>query len=126
MTATGSAGEGRAAKWEARMKEAARYWEPRRLVYNAVLAAVFVSWVVWTWPHFRGAFSMEHFLALVVLAVLANLCYCAAYLVEIAMAASAMREVWARRRWGLWLMGMVIAFVLENYWIADEIYPDVR
>ena len=118
-------GESGAAKWEARVKEAARYWEPRRLLYNAVLAAVFVSWVVWTWPHFRGAFTMEHVLALAVLAVLANLCYCAAYLVEIPLAASAMKAVWARRRWVLWMAGMVIAFVLENYWIADEIYPDV-
>ena len=95
----------------------------RRLIYNAVLTAVFAAWVAWTWPHFRGAFTVDHLVALVVLALLANVCYCAAYLVELPMAASAW---WARRRWGLWLMGMVIAFVLENYWIADEIYPDVR
>lgn len=105
------------------LKRAAKYWEPRRLPYNAVLTGVAVVWVVATWPHFRGAVTAEHMTALAVLALLANVCYCAAYLVEIPMSGS---EMWARRRWGLWLIGMVLAFVLENYWIADEIYPDVR
>jgi hypothetical protein len=115
-----------AAYWEQRVKEAVRYWEPRRLIYNAVLTAMAVIWVVGTWPHFRGAVTLEHALALVVLALLANLCYCAAYLVEIPLAASTMRAVWARKRWVLLLLGMVVALVLENYWIADEIYPDVK
>jgi len=114
------------AMWEHRVKEAIRYWEPRRLTYNAVLAAVFAGWVVLTWPHFRGAFTMEHLLALLMLALLANLCYCVAYLVELPLSASAMQAIWERRRWGLWVMGMVLALVIENYWIADEIYPDVR
>lgn len=109
--------------WSERLKATVRYWETRRIAYNAVLTAVAVAWVVATWPHFRNALTVEHAAALAVLALLANLCYCAAYLVEIPMAASA---EWARRRWGLWVMGMVLAFVLENYWIADEIYPDVK
>jgi hypothetical protein len=28
------------------------------------------------------------------------------------------------QRWGLWILGTLFAFVLANYWIADEIYPD--
>jgi hypothetical protein len=34
--------------------------------------------------------------------------------------------VWRRRRWVLWLAGVIFAIVLTNYWIVDEIYPYVR
>jgi hypothetical protein len=58
--------------------------------------------------------------------VSANFCYCAAYLVDIPMQFSPLSAVWKRRRWGLWLAGMLIAILLANYWIADEIYGFVR
>ena len=67
------------------LTDAIRFWEPRRLVYNFVLAAVVVVWLVATWPHFRVAFTMPSLLLLAVLALLANFCYCAAYLVDIPM-----------------------------------------
>jgi hypothetical protein len=70
--------------------------------------------------------TLESFLLLAVLALLANVCYCAAYLVDIPMQLSSLASVWRHRRWGLWLMGMLLAIVMENYWIADEIYPFVR
>jgi hypothetical protein len=44
---------------------------------------------VLTWPHFRGAFTWPSLLVLFVLAVLANVCYCAAYLVDIPLQYSA-------------------------------------
>jgi uncharacterized damage-inducible protein DinB len=108
------------------LRDAIHYWEPRRANYNAVLAVVAVAWVVWTWPHFRGAVTPQHFVALLVLATLANLCYCAAYLVDIPAQCSPWRAFWLRGRWVLWLAGTLLAVVLENYWIADEIYPSVR
>jgi hypothetical protein len=61
--------------------DALRYWERRRIGYNIVLALIGLGWVVFTWPHFRSAFTWGSLLALFVLAVLANACYCAAYLV---------------------------------------------
>ena len=30
---------------------ATRFWEPRRLLYNAILTAVVVYWIASTWPH---------------------------------------------------------------------------
>ena len=107
-------------KW----KEAVRYWEKGRIAYNAVLTAVAVAWVVLTWPHFRPAFTFPAGLAMGVLALLANVCYSAAYVAEIPLMSTS--ATWAKRRWGLWLAGMLFAILLENYWIADEIYPDVR
>jgi hypothetical protein len=105
--------------------DAIRYWELRRVGYNLVLAAIVLGWIVLTWPHFRGAFTWPSLLVLFVLAVLANVCYCAAYLVDIPLQYSAFRNSWRRRRWALWLIGVLFAGVITFYWIADEIYPSV-
>jgi hypothetical protein len=108
------------------LADAIRFWEPRRLGYNFVLASVVVIWLVATWPHFRPALTLLSLLLLAVPALLANVCYCAAYFVDIPMQRSSLSAVWRRRRWGLWLLGTLLAIVLANYWIVDEIYPFVR
>jgi threonine/homoserine/homoserine lactone efflux protein len=107
--------------------EAIRFWEPRRILYNLLLVAVTLLWVAFTWPHFRPAFQLPAILALGILALLANICYCAAYLVEAAMLGATFRNIWKnRQRWALWVVGTLFAILLANYWIADEIYPDFR
>jgi hypothetical protein len=107
------------------LTDAIRYWERRRIAYNVVLALVVLGWMVFTWPHFRGAPTLSSLLAFFVLAVLANACYCAAYLVDIPIQCSAFRDSWLRRRWVLWLIGMTFAAIIAFYWVADEIYPSV-
>jgi hypothetical protein len=111
--------------FKAVLREAMHYWEPRRVVYNIVLAAVVAAWLVLTWPHFRPAFTMQALLVLLVLAAIANACYCAAYLVDTAMQRSPFRATWLHARWLLWLAGTLFAAALAWYWIADEIYPYV-
>jgi len=106
--------------------DALRYWEPRRIVYNVVLTAVVIGWVVLTWPHFRNALTLSSLLIMIVLGLLANLCYCAAYLVDIPLLRSSLTNRWRRFRPVLWLAGTLFATVLANYWIADEIYPFVN
>ena len=108
------------------LADAMRFWEPRRIVYNCALAAVTVAWIVVTWPHFRPDITLFSLFRLAILALIANACYCVAYLVDISMQCSSLRSGWKRRRWGLWLGGTLFAIVLTNYWIADEIYPFVR
>jgi hypothetical protein len=103
-----------------------RFWEYRRLIYNFVLLAVVVAWVAGTWPHFRPMFEVHSLLLLAILALLANACYCAAYLVDIPMQCSGVGNLWRRWRWILWVAGMLLAILLANYWIVDEIYPFVR
>jgi hypothetical protein len=105
---------------------ALHYWEPRRLIYNALLAAVTIFWLVWTWPHFRPALNLGDLLRLMGLALMANVFYCAAYLVDIPLQLSEFSVSWSRRRWGLWLMGTAFAMLLTSYWINDEIYPFVH
>ncbi|MGD1212557.1 MAG: hypothetical protein ABR973_14510 [Candidatus Acidiferrales bacterium] len=108
------------------LSDATRYWEPRRITYNFVLTGVVVVWLAATWPHFREALTLHSLLWLFILGMLANLCYCAAYVADVPMQNSVFRDSWRRGRWGLWLTGMLFAVVLANYWIVDEIYPYVR
>jgi len=110
--------------WKGLM-EAARFWEPRRLVYNLLLFGVAMLWLVKTWPHFRPAMTLESFGIMAVLALLANACYCAAYLAEILIQNATSSVVWNRQRWAIWVVGTLLAILFENYWIADEIYPFV-
>jgi len=110
----------------ANLVDALRFWEPRRLIYNAILAAATISWFATTWPHFRPALHLQYLLPLTGLALIANVLYCAAYLVDLPLQLSAFNASWKRYRWLLWLAGMLFAFVLTNYWIADEVYPDVH
>lgn len=105
--------------------DAIRFWEFRRLFYNLALAAASIAWLVATWPHFRPALTVNSLLLFSVLALIANACYCAAYLVDIPMQLSALCITWKRYRWILWLAGTLLALLLTNYWIADEIYPFV-
>lgn len=108
------------------LANAIRFWELRRLLYNSLLSTVALVWLVATWPHFQPALTLFSLLRFAVLALLANLCYCAAYLVDIPVQLSPSRAFWIRRRWVLWLLGTLFAIVFENYWIADEIYPFVN
>jgi hypothetical protein len=110
---------------------ALRYWESRRVLYNAVLTIVVAGWVIRTWPHFRSVRLMDippgdtHpvLMILIILASLSNVCYCAAYLVDIPL--QLRFAAWHKHRWGLLLTGTLFAILVENYWIADEIYPFV-
>jgi hypothetical protein len=108
-----------------RSAEAARFWEPRRLWYNSALLAVVFLWVVFTWPHFRPAFTLEALGKILVLALLANLCYSAAYPLDWLMQMVSSDIARRRFRWSVWILGMLLALLIENYWIADEIYPDI-
>lgn len=106
-------------------REAVGFWEPRRLWYNGVLFVVVLLWLRLTWPHFRPALTLEALGKMLVLALLANVCYCAAYVAEAGIQAVSSDIARRRFRWASWILGMLLALLIENYWIADEIYPDV-
>ncbi|HKV23894.1 MAG TPA: hypothetical protein VJN93_04825 [Candidatus Acidoferrum sp.] len=102
------------------------FWEPRRILFNLILLLVVILWVALSWPHFLPALTLSTLLPLCVLALVANVCYCAAYLVDLPVQFSALTSRLHRFRWALWTLGMLIAILLANYWIADEIYPFVH
>lgn len=107
------------------LNDAIRFWEPRRIAYNLVLTVVTAGWFLLAWSRFRPALHLQLLLALLALAGLANICYCAAYLVDLPLQYSSFQAAWRRRRRWLWLAGMLLAVVLTSYWINDEIYPGV-
>jgi len=123
---SGSAGAAPPGSRREILREVVRYWELRRMWYNAALVAVVLAWLVLTWPHFRVAMRPQALLFLLVSALLANVCYCAGYLADVPMQLSSLRPAWRRWRWSIWLSGTLFAVLLANYWIADEIYPYVH
>lgn len=99
------------------ISDAIRYWEPRRIVYNAVLGLVLVAYFVINWPHSSAKASLEQILFVFALAVLANACYCAAYLGDVFVQISGLRVVWQRWRWVLFVIGTTFAAVITR-WFA--------
>ena len=111
-------------KLQGGLRAASRFWEPRRLWYTAILFAIVLLWVVLTWPHFRAALNLADLGRMTVLALLANVCYCAAYMAEFSIQGALPEKFWRRARYAIWVSGMLLAIVITNYWMADEIYPD--
>ena len=95
--------------------EAIRYWEPRRWIYNLLLLAV-VAITFWiNLPASKAALTIDSVLWLFLLAVLANVAYCAAYIVDIFVQISAFHPQWQRFRWLLFSLGSAFAAVLSRY-----------
>lgn len=111
----GSAGVG--TRIRQAVSDALAYSEPRRIVYNAVLALIVVTYFVFNGPHSRSAVSVDGVLILFVLAVLANVCYCAAYLGDVFVQVSGFREAWQKWRWLLFAIGMAFAAIITR-WLA--------
>jgi hypothetical protein len=95
--------------------EALRYWEPRRLVYNLVLIGVVAAHFFVFWPASRSALAWNTLFLLIILAVLANVCYCAAYVVDIFVQYSGLRPIWARWRWVVLTVGFIFAAVIAHF-----------
>jgi hypothetical protein len=100
---------------------ALRYWEPRRIPYNAILVLVVIASVIFAWPHSRGIIRFSSLLPLFVLAVIANICYTAAYAADVPVQFSGFRSTWHKWRWLLWSIGTVFAGILAFYWMVDEV-----
>ncbi len=107
------------------LRDAVRYWESRRILYNLVLLALVAAWVVLTWPHFRPAMTIEALGQLLIFVVLWNIPYFGVYLVDLPLQETGARNAYRRWRWTLWLIGTLFAVLFLTYWIADEIYPYV-
>ena len=95
------------------------YWEPRRLVYNAILALVVLGHVVAAWPESRRRLTVDAALGLFFLAVLANICYCAVYVVDLFVQFSGLHRPWRRGRVALLAIGTAFAGVIAHFFIAS-------
>jgi hypothetical protein len=98
------------------LTDAISYWEPLRLVYNAALAIIVLIYFWIGYPPSKAELSVNSILFIFLLAVLANVAYCAVYLVDIFAQASGFREPWRKNRWILFAIGLLFAGVITRFW----------
>ena len=103
--------------------DAIRFWEPRRLLYNAALAFIVVAYFFAGYPASRSVISIDFALGLFLLAVAANVAYCAAYLADIFVQASGFRDVWKRARWVLFGIGTLFAAIITRFIAMGMFHP---
>lgn len=94
---------------------AIRYWEPRRIIYNAILGLIVLAYFWMALPASWRTLKFDNLLILFFLAVLANLCYSAAYIVDIFAQFSDFRSTWVRMRWVLLAVGIAFASVITRF-----------
>jgi hypothetical protein len=96
------------------LTSAVRYWEPRRPIYNLVLLIVVLLNYYFHLPISRAALKFSTLEVLIILAVLANISYCAAYLPDVLLQMSGAREKWLKLRWTLLLIGFSFGAILAD------------
>jgi hypothetical protein len=105
--------------------DAIKFWEPWRIVYNLALAAVVITYFALAYPVSKSAITLDLCLGLFLLAVIANVAYCAAYLVDIFAQASGFRETWQRFRKLLFFVGTLCAAIITRF-IVMGMFPRIR
>ena len=88
--------------------ESIRYWEPRRVAFNAVLVLV-VAGSFFDHQASPAAPGWQPVIGLLLAAVLANGLYCAAYAADLLVQLSDYQAAWRRHRWLLWVVGTLFA-----------------
>jgi hypothetical protein len=87
---------------------------PRRILYNVFLVIEVVIVFVVNLPGSRSHGDLNLVLLLFVLAVLANIAYCACYVVDVAAQLSAFREARLPFRWALLVLGVAFAGIRRS------------
>jgi len=103
--------------------DAIKFWERWRIAYNLVLTAVVATYFVLGYPSSRTMLSVDFCLGLFLLAVIANIAYCAAYVVDVFAQASGFREVWQRSRWILFAIGTTFAAIITRFIAMGMFHP---
>jgi hypothetical protein len=103
--------------------QAIRFWEPRRIIYNLVLAGIVLAYFIAGYPGSKSVLSIDFVLGLFLLAVAANVAYCAAYLADIFVQASGYRDAWQRARWALFGIGTAFAAVITRFIAMGMFHP---
>ena len=102
--------------------DALRYWEPRRIVYNLMLAAIVLWYFAAAWPESGRTMNFGGVLGIFILAVLANVVYCAAYLADLFLQFSDFRAQRGRWRVVLTLVGFAFAAALTRFFALGIFY----
>jgi hypothetical protein len=91
--------------------ESLQYWEPRRLVFNGGLAMAVLATTLF---HHGSLWALtgQAFAGLLIMAIIANVLYCSAYLVDVFIQMSDYQQVWKRQRWAVLIAGTLFAVAL--------------
>ena len=116
---------GEAITFREALTAAMRYWEPRRIIYNLVLVAVAAIHALRAWLGPGLTVTTDTFMVLFLLAVLANVAYCAAYMADIPAQLSGFRSEWLRLRIAAFLVGLAFAAILAHYFSQGLFGPDI-
>jgi hypothetical protein len=103
--------------------DAIKFWERWRLVYNLALAAIVIIHFAAGYPASKAILSLDFGLGLFLLAVVANIAYCAAYIADIFAQASGFRELWQRYRWLLFAIGTTFAAIITHFVAMGMFHP---
>jgi hypothetical protein len=106
--------------------DALRYWEPRRWIYNGVVLVVVVIHFAAQWDKAKALLAPDGLLRFFMLAVMANIAYCAAYAVDIFVQYSALRPSWTRWRWVILAIGTAFGAVIAHSMMTDFIRVGLR
>jgi len=83
--------------------------------WDVMLAAIVLVVFALQWPESRAALSADLVPTLFILAVLANVAYCAAYPVDVVAQYSGFQAAWKRYRWLLFVVGVVFAGIITRF-----------
>jgi len=98
---------------------AIRYWEPLRIIYNAILAGI----TIWCYYHRSPDLQLtfNYVLGVFIFAVTANAIYSVSYVFDLIAQASMFRGTWLKVR--PLLFAIVLAFASAmTYFVAAEMF----
>src|SRR5262245_3791730 len=96
-----------------------RYWEPRRLIFNIVLGCVLPDHLISAWPQSCTVLTFNTILVFFVLAVLAKVCYCAVYVVDLFVQFSGLYTAWSKGRVAIFIVGTAFAAVIAHFFAMN-------
>jgi len=94
------------------VSDSLRYWERKRLWYNAALLVVTCAAAALMLPMSEARPVLPTLVSLGICAAVANLLFCAAYPIDVFVQHSGFREEWRRHRYWLFLAGTGFAAFL--------------
>ena len=100
-----------------------RFWERGRLIYNAAQLALTAIMVPIKWPESQWLFTADRLGGYLGAAIIANILYCAAYLVELMLQWRALRPYAAWVRQVVLLLGTLLALILAGVGLI-ELFTD--
>ena len=95
--------------------DAVRYWESRRVIYNVGLIVIVIGYFVSGLPGSRESLSFDAGLLIFIMAVLANIAYSAAYIVDIFFQFTDFIDTWRKVRWILFALGFCFAAIFTRF-----------